>query len=317
MIAARHFMVQLAKWLLLVPALPLGCGLAAAEEACPGGVLGVAARVLRIEPAGAELTKRTSLGVDVAVTVGSYICFGEVLQLMQGARAAKSVVLDERGRPFELPALGRFERKSGSFAFAEAAVVYLGRALGGLSNLKQPPDIPPPTAARGGAAVAADTAFSVRPNRLLAGLPHQAITRDLPLILSWRDGREPYTCEAASGVGDRLWGGKVVESSSWCEVPGSVANVARWHARDEGGRAASWSVRYVEWRELPRPEWVLPGDTRPNASEQTAWAWWLWKSAGPEWRMQALAMLHSRVDQDWVAAYLRNQILSESAEFTP
>jgi hypothetical protein len=283
---------------------------------CSGGVFGIAAQVVRIVPVDGALFKRTVDGDDVRIGLDGLICSGDSLQLLAGGPVIK-VDLYVRGQRQTLTPPDRFVSSRGGLASASQALTFLADAIGGTASIKAPPEIPGPTATRGASAGPPSPALQIRTMRLLEELPRQNVTPDVMPLLSWREGAAPYACEAVSSEGDVVWKSPQPVTASWCELAPALGRSAQWLVRDARGRTSTWNIRFVERSTLPVPPWLGQRGERLASADHTAWAWWLWKNAGPAWRLQALAMLHEAAPEEWIAGYLRDQVLAESAAYSP
>ena len=288
-----------------------------AVKPCASGLFGVAAQIVRIEPAGGLASKRLASGQEELIGVDGLVCAGDTLELKRGGPVSK-VELYAQGQKKVLVSPDRFESKQGAISYAAQALTFVaGIARGAESIIKPPPDIPGPTAARGGNANTPAMVLQIRAMRLLRDLPRQSLTADVQPVLSWREGVEPYVCQAMSDLGDVVWQEPRPRVTSWCEMAPDLDQAAQLVVRDARGRTESWNIRRVAWSEVPRPEWIGTASNTLSSADRTAWAWWLWKVAGPAWRLQALAMLHEMAPKEFVAGYLRNQLLAESAQYAP
>ena len=287
-----------------------------AAKACPSGLFGVAAQIVRIEPAGALASKRLASGQEELIGADGLVCAGDTLELKPGGPVSK-VELYTQGQKKVLVSPDRFESKQGAISYAAQALKFVTDIVLGAESIKPPPDIPGPTAARGGNANTPSMVLQIRAMRFLHDLPRQSLTADVQPVLSWRDGVEPYVCQAMSDLGDVVWQEPRPGVTSWCEMALGQAQAAQLVVRDARGRTESWNIRRVTWSEVPRPEWIGRASEALSSADRTAWAWWLWKVAGPAWRLQALAMLHEMAPKEFVAGYLRNQLLAESAQYAP
>lgn len=288
---------------------------ASTPSPCYGSALAIAAQVASVEPRGAQLHKRTDWAADVPASVGDFICRGESVHLAVGGPVTRAELF-VNGEMRVLTAGSRFDAPTGLLAVGSGALSFLSRALEGLSTLRSPPDVPKPTAPRGGGGGDA-LDLPVKRNRLLDRLPRQSFVGGLPLIVSWRDGTGPYRCEATSGAGELLSTKDAEAQQSWCELSAPSGDLTQAHARDARGKAVSWGVRTVAWRDVPTPPWWTSSAVDGMPGDAIAWAWWLWTSAGPEWRLQALSMLHRDAERIWLAGYLRNIVLAEATEALP
>lgn len=285
---------------------------------CSSGAFGIAAQIVRIDPPGATATRLLANRQEAVVGLNDLICRGETLEFKGGT--ATRIELREGDRKVVRLASDPYTAENNFGQAAARAVDFIAGALRGIESLKPPPEMPEPTAiraARLSATTANTAALQIRAMRLLQGLPRQRIVTDTPLLLSWRDGVAPYHCEAVSSNGDLVWRGDNPSAASWCQIPAGLSHTTQIMVRDAGGRIASWNINPVAWRDVPRPDWIVGNAGLWPSADSTAWAWWLWKTAAPSWRLQALAMLNQQAGQQWIAGYLRDQLLAEAAEFAP
>ena len=287
-----------------------------AAAPCPAGLFGVAAQIVRIEPAGAQASKHLAAGQEEPIGVDGLICAGDTLELKPGGPVSM-VELYAQGQKKVLVAPDRFEARQGVISYATQALGFVSGITRGAESIKPPPDIPGPTAARGGDAGAPPMVLQIRAMRLLQDLPRQSLTVDTRPVLSWREGVEPYVCQAMSDFGDIVWQEPRPRNASWCEMTVQLSRATQLTVRDARGRTESWNIRLVAWADVPRPEWLRSAPDAMSSADRTAWAYWLWKVAGPSWRLQALAMLHAITPKEFLAGYLRDQLLAESAQYAP
>ncbi len=306
---------RIARALLAAAAVALPMAAAQAGEGCPASVFGVAAQIVRVEPPGKRAVKTLPDRQEVSVGVDDLICAGETLEF-RGGGATRIEIYVSGGRRELVPSQS-FRAEPGVLRFSSQALAFLANAAQGLSSIKSPPEIPRPTAVRGAAGAASAVALQIRAMRLLEDLPRQRLTPDAHPVLSWRDGVAPYECQAISEQGDTTWRADSAVSTSWCVMPAQVGPAVRLLVRDGKSRLVGWNVLRVSWTEVPRPDWIAADASALSPADRTAWAWWLWKSGGPPWRLQALAMLDELAPQEWVAGYLRDNVLAEASAFAP
>lgn len=301
--------------LLAAAAVALSMSAAQAADGCPSSVFGIAAQIVRIDPPGKHATKTLPNGQEVPVVVDGLICAGEALEFRAGGATRIEIYVNGSKKVLVPPQ--SFRADPGTLRFATQALNFLAGAVQGLSSIKPPPDVPLPTAARGGPGIAPPVPLQIRAMRLLEDLPRQSLTPDIHPVLSWRDGVEPYECQAMSELGDAVWHANHTVSASWCEMHPPLDRAVQLLVQDAKGRLVSWNIRRVSWADVPRPDWIAAGSPTLSSADRTAWAWWLWKTGGPPWRFQALAMLNELASQEWVAGYLRDNVLAESTRFSP
>jgi hypothetical protein len=280
---------------------------------CPAGLFGVVAQIVRVDPPGTMLSKRLVSGRDEPVGTNGVICAGESLDVSDKG-GLRSVEVYTGGRKEVLKPDVRFQRERGLLAHTASALNFLSDLIGGVAAIKPPPSVPVPTAVRG----AESTAPAATVVRALRGLrePQQKLVMGLAPVLGWRGGSGPYRCLALSDAAEEVASAVQPGTASWCAIEGDVSRAALLQVRDDFGKRESWNVTFVEEADVPRPAWL--GSTQRLAhADRTAWAVWLWKDAGPEWRLTALAMLHRLAPVEWVAGYARDSLLSESDTFAP
>ena len=208
-----------------------------------------------------------------------------------------------------------FHNTGGVVSAAQQSIGFASRVLGLAKDVRAPP-VPTTTAARGGA----DDAPSrpLRTLRALSDLPTQRLTSDVAPVLAWREGSLPYRCEARNDRGDTVASAAAPDThDAWCAFDRNAGGTVQLLVIDADSAQQSWDVGPARWTDVPKPAW-LASDARGLApGDRIAWALWLWKSAGPEWRIQALAMLNQLAPTTWAAGYARDCILAEMPNLTP
>ena len=301
--------------MLAAAAAALSMGTARAAEGCPSSVFGVAAQIVRIEPPDKQATKTLPDRREVPVGIDDLVCAGETLEFRSGGATRIDIYVNGARKVLVPPQ--SFRADPGTLRFSSQALTFLADALQGLSSIKSPPDIPRPTAVRGAPGLTPAVPLQIRAMRLLQDLPRQNLTLDTHPVLSWRDGVEPYECQAMSERGDAVLHADHAVSASWCVMPSQADQAVQLIVHDATARLVGWNICHVSWPEVPRPDWIAAGSPALSSADRTAWAWWLWKAGGPPWRLQALAMLNELAPQEWVAGYLRDNVLAESTGFAP
>lgn len=286
---------------------------AAAGAPCPGGLFSIRAMVTRVQPADASLFRRAAAGgAPVPLAVGGVLCEGDALEF--GPVAPTTVEIYEAGEVVTLDGRrGPYRVRSGARAVLAAASAYIGSAFGGLGDLALPQDRPRPTASRGDAADAEGASAPIRPVRPLRDLPRQRLSVEARPVLAWTGGTPPYACQALDADAEVRWSAGGLQTG-WCGADADPAHTARLVVRDARGSSAGWNVQPAAADAVPRPPW-LSGPAAPDAAlssaDRTAWAIWLWQSAGPEWRLQAVAMLDAQAGREWLARYFLDSVLGE------
>lgn len=298
-----------------VVALVFACGIDASRAdpqvpPCAGGWLSVQAMVTRISPGTAKVSKRAGAGPVTDLKVAGVLCEGESL-LFANAADGSLVELYEAGKVVVVEArYGSYTVKSGVHAALSAAASYVNAALSGASDLGPPPARPSPTGVRGDAASAQDAARQVRPILPLRGLPRQKVSVGARLIVGWRDGVAPYSCEVHDDDGP-ITSSRTSTSQGWCEMPADLRRAVRLVVRDGVGRSTGWNIAVITESQVPRPQWLPAGAGFAPGTDQTAWAIWLWQHGGPEWRLQALGMLNASAGSEFLAGYFVDRVLAE------
>ena len=217
---------------------------------CPAGLFGVAAQIVRIEPSGAQASKHLANGREEPVGVNGLICAGDSLEVRPGGPVSK-VELYAQGQKKVLVAPDRFEGRQGVISYVAQAASFVAGITRGAESLNPPPDIPGPTAARGGDASTPPMVLQIRAMRLVQDLPRQSLTADARPVLSWRDGIGPYECQAMSDFGDVIWQVRRSRDASWCEMALDLSHATQLTVRDARGRTESWNIRVVAWASVP------------------------------------------------------------------
>lgn len=283
-----------------------------AASICSAGLFGVVAQIVRVEPAGSMLSKRLTDGKVEQVTANDVICAGERLEVTRSG-GLRIVEIYTRGQKKEIVPIDSFEAPSGPLAYSADALSYLSGFIGGVNGIKPPPQIPLPTAVRGSAG-ASSLPTDLFALRSLKGLPRQKLVTGVAPLLSWRGGKGPYTCVALSDVGEVVWKAAIDGSHSWCLTSGGLTQAVQLQVRDAQGQRLRWNIAFVAPGDVPRPAWLSKGDV-VSPADGTAWAVWLWKSSGDEWRLHALAMLNQLAETEWSAGYLRDNLLAGFSAF--
>jgi hypothetical protein len=280
---------------------------------CPSGLFGVAAQIVKIEPRDASVELRRD-GVKTR-TIGQdgVICAGETLRVPENGAVRKIELYVPGGKRVLTPS-DTFESHQGPLRFAAQALDWLADAFPQLGSIRPPSDIPRSTAGRGPASTSASF-MQIHAMRLLDDLPTQSVAAGVQPVLSWRDGASPYTCQAVSTLGDPIWSGPRVDVESWCAIAPNLEKATQVLVRDSKDQVVSWNVRPVKWTDVPRPDWLPSRDDMLSNADRTAWAFWLWKRPDNGWRLQALGMLNALAGDEWVAGYIRDNLLAESENF--
>jgi len=283
--------------------------IAAAAPACKEGWFSIRARIVRIEPAGARVTVRPANGALHAAVLDERLCSGDTVENGTASR----LVLIEGGRPVEVGS--RSYVVGAGPAVPAAAAQYIAGVFDLVGGLR--PAVPRalPTGTRGGASEPA--AYErVRPLLALRDLPRQKLTADERVMLAWRGGAAPYRCQGFGDDTTQNWQ-SAPTPLGWCEVGGPLAATGRLTVDDGRGASTGWNLQRAAWNEVPRPPWAAGRSADLTAPERVAWAAWLWRSGGRDWRLQALAMLNTLSTTEPLAAELVDRIVDENLPVEP
>lgn len=303
---------MLRRWCVALGALGVAThpAVVAAPADCPGGLLGVAAQIVTIEPQGAALLRTNVKDQKVQAVAGQHLCHGESVAVPAAGQAV-SAVLHAGGQR-------RVLERGQSFSAVATSTVPNVQAVALLDSLQLPdgglriaPDVPEPRLVRSGGEGATGPALQLTTLRTLRSLPRQALTEDVAPVLAWREGVGPYTCNIVSVQGDVITSRSADERSSWCALPAGQTNATQLLVRESRGPSVTWNVRWVDWADVPRPRTLPSLSPTASAADRAAWALWLWREAPPAWRLQGLAMLHQLAPQAWLAGYARDLILAD------
>lgn len=298
--------------LMHAPALPAA---AAPNPPCPQGWLGIQAQVTRVSPASASLGRLPAGAHSVVpLSIGGVLCEGDTLQFP--AESGDAVVeIYEAGRIVSVDARkGPYKLKDGVRAKLSAAAAYINAALEGVGDLGLPQSRPQPTASRG--AAAAEASSPIRAVKPMRDLPRQRLSPDVRPVVGWLGGAGPYACLALDDDGEPLWKHAGIDNG-WCNYATDLARARRLIVRDAQGRSAGWNVAPASAEDVPRPPWLAAGATGLSQADSTAWGIWLWQSAGPEWRLQAIGMLDAASKSEWLARYFVDSVLGEAPVLAP
>jgi hypothetical protein len=288
----------------------------AEQPRCRETILGVGALVARVEPTGQTFFKQTADGRPERTGYPGVVCVGESV-VLPVAGPVRRVELYLGYRIEEVTPDRPFHNKGGVLAAARQAADFLVQALGAGRELRPPP-WPRVTESRGGPAEVGAAVRPLHALQALRDLPPQRMTPDTPPVLAWREGKGPYRCEARK---EGSWKATVSVTadaqSAWCVLPDDLKGAAQLLVVDGQAGRETWDVKSAEWTDVPRPAW-LPADPRAaSVADRTAWALWLWKNAGPTWKLQGLAMLNQLAPRFWAAAFARDSILAGVPSLLP
>jgi hypothetical protein len=293
-------MHKIATSLLLLFALANGQEGLGAADPCEGDWFDVQAQVILIEPVGSTLEKRSTKGIVSYLEANDVICSGDLVALPPHGSPTR-VVLYQSGRSIILLPGQSFANTVTLRRYSANAARFVRELMSGIGALKPAPGRPVETVTRGGGS-------KLRVTNPLDTGALQRLTLDMPIVSTWRDGLPPFTCSALTSAG-RVIAQTAVQQDAWCSLTGRLRNANTFVIRDAASAVLSWKIEKVSWKDVPRPEWL---SRRPVAEEKVAWALWLWVEGGPAWRLQALSMLSEGSSSQFLAAYMRDNILADS-----
>lgn len=287
----------------------------AGEAKCPGGWFSVQAIVMHISPADAEVLQRSAHSSPTRIAVNTMLCEGDTI-LFPKPNEATVVELYRTGEMVLVESSkGAYTIRGGTRDVSRAVRAYLDAAMDAVVNLDAPPPRTSPTASRGNL-TSSPAEEPIRTILPLRTLPRQLIAADTHPVVGWRGGMAPYACHALNESSEVIWTqGDVV--AGWCEFATTLLGAARIVVRDATGRSVGWNVAIVGWSNVPRPDWVPANASGLSAADVTAWAVWIWQTAGPEWRLQSLGMLNTAARTEWFANYFVDSVLAEAPPLRP
>lgn len=299
---------------LSLPALMAARPAAGAEPACEQGWLLVQAQVANVSPAGARAERLTPNRKRRQVHAGDLLCNGDTLIVPKDA----TVELNLAGRAVVVGGDKPSYVVEGGMASRRAAISeYLRLALGTIGSLPPPEERPQPTHGRGGESPGTGNALPLKPILYLDELPRQRLTPDLPVVVAWRNGDAPFSCETSDANDKIIWKSPPLAALS-CQVGTRAGSAARLVVRDARQRTEGWNLAPEQWSAVPRPDWIgASGGLRMASGDLSAWAIWLWQNGGEEWRLQALGMLNAAARNEWLASYFLDQALAEVPPLPP
>jgi hypothetical protein len=312
--SCRAFCRPLVAGALILLGLVAARPVAGVEPACEQGWLLVQAQVANVSPAGARAERLTPKRKRRLVHAGDLFCNGDTLIVPKGA----SVELNVAGRTVLVGGDTPSYVVEGGVASRRAAVSeYLRLAFGTIESLPPPEKRPQSTEGRGNRDPVAGGALPIKPILYLEELPRQRLTPDLPVVVAWRNGTPPFSCESSNANGDIVWKSPPIAAPS-CQVGTRAGSAARLVVRDARQRSEGWNLAPAQWSAVPRPDWIgASGGLHMPSGDLGAWAIWLWQDGGDEWRLQALGMLNAAARNEWLASYFLDQVLAEVPPLPP
>jgi hypothetical protein len=284
----------------------------AVEAPCADGWLAVHADLVRAMPASAPVLRIEASGKQTEIFDGQTLCEGDTVvlepplqyvEMRQGGRITKVSVGEHR---WTVPQ---------GLKVATAAVgEYIRLTMDALTVFSPPASRPRATSVRGSEP---ETQAPARAVRFLDSGEPAHVTADRPVIVAWRNGTPPFACVADS------WRQVSPETGTarWCEFPVPPPHhqlTSIGMAGGEGGPGVHWKIDQHAWRDVPRPDWIVHENGPPaSATDEMAWALWLWQHAPAEWRLQSLAMLDDAARTEWLAGSILDSILNENSPMLP
>jgi hypothetical protein len=299
--------------LVAAPFLLISSPASADPPLCPG-FFGVRAMVLRIEPPGATPRKQRVDGGGTPIKVDDLLCVGESLILPEGG-AVQKVVLYSAGRAITITPGHPYLASGGMSAYALKALAFLSSVVDGVENLTPPAEEATGTHSR----QIPSEAHPLASIASLHGLPPQRLVAGTNPVVGWRGGVAPFACRAVNDTGTAV-GSAQAGAAHRCTFSAGVAGASRLIAVDSASGVEGWRLGdRAAWPEVPRPPWIPSalGAKNLTSADATAWALWVWMTAGTQWRLQALSMLDGLADAEWMAGYLRDAILAEDPRVSP
>lgn len=282
---------------------------------CPESFLGVRALVAKIEPAGQTFAKQLANGSQETVGLSGVVCVGESVVLPSNGLVRRVELYVGWGIEVVTPKRA-FRNEGGVIAAMGQAASFLSQTLGIARDLRAPRR-PTATHSRGPEQKGAPVG-QVRALAGLKDLPIQRLTSDTAPVIAWRDGKGPYECEARDNRGERTWSAKAGPTdAAWCAFGAELRGAIQLLVIDAAAGRESWDIQRASWPEVPRPEWVGKETRTLSSADRAAWALWLWKEGGREWRLQALGMLNQLAPALWAAGYARDGILNGELHLVP
>jgi len=287
---------------------------------CTSELLRIVASITRIDPANstASIQKGTSIRegrVRDCVNAGETVVLKDKSQKVELLVRGKLVLVSHDTTPD-----GLYRVPAGAFdAVSTGASAWLSGFMDINRIMASPAQRPRPTYIPRGSESGEPAKVSPKPLSrvsLLSRLPTQLIASGSVLLLSWNDGTGPWTCRATA-QGQRPVGESVSTTDNWwCGLRVEGSTPVRVIVEDALEQRLSWDIEVVSESRIPRPDWIAKPD-QISAADRAAWALWLWSSAGPEWRLQALGMLNVSAEGSWLGGHAASSLLSDVPVIQP
>lgn len=282
---------------------------------CSSDLLSVVASIYRIEPPNLPVNVQSAKGAQIETRkIHDCLRAGEILTLQDKAQKVELFIKNNfvritAGKPFN----GTYKVPEG-VPFSDKASAYIKAAVELFSITSSPLRTPTATGISRGDSdndLLPSPRQPLRNIQTLRNLPTQQIASNTTAVLSWREGDGPWTCEGLAQDGATVTESESV-SRGWCVIPKTERPLVRLLVKDARGDKIGWNVSTVSSAAIPRPEWINQPEETLSSADHTAWAIWVWRSAGPQWRLQALSMLNENSESSWLAGYVLNGILNDA-----
>lgn len=284
---------------------------------CSSGLLGVVASIYRIVPPDLPVNvQRTKEAQIEKRNIRACLKGGEILTLQNRAQKVQLLVNGKFVWITAGPSFRGSYKVPESVSISEKAANFIN-GIGELASITSVPfRTPTPTGISRGDSDD-DNNLEPRPRqpleniRTLRNLPTQQIASNAAVVLSWREGDGPWKCEGLDQDRATVTESQPV-SSGWCVLSIVQRPPVTLSVKDARGDQIAWNVTMVSPAAVPRPEWITQPETTLSPADRTAWAIWVWRSAGPQWRLQALSMINETSGSSWLAGYVLNSILNDA-----
>jgi hypothetical protein len=290
-----------------------------AAAACGTSLLRTTASIDFIDPDGGTVIVRHNGSAPRKVPTGACLVPGDVVFLPSDVKLARVFVGDRllELRPDQDPypvqgGVGRVTRRMAAY-FSDLAAV-----LGG----EPTPDLPRPTASR---ALDLGQRGSTNPQPIPAlrvgNVPQEIPGKGLvnTLIVAWDAKAGRSHCDLRAN--GRASTESAETTSPWCavELGESMTDGTLQVSFDDPQIESDlrWQIKRVEPAKIPRPDWLKTDPATLEPAEIVSWGVWLYREAGPEWRLAGLAMLYSHRESSWIAARAYRMMLTNEPRLGP
>jgi hypothetical protein len=285
---------------------------AMAAASCNRSPLKISASIEFINPDDATLTVRHAGMADRRARVGDCLIAGDLVIVPATVKLAK-VFTNERLIRLQADT-PPYRVTGGMMRIADQAATYLASVVHALSS-EPAPDLPSATASRSFGDPPAN------PLRAIAGL-NVAGTQRIPgsveqIVVAWQPiAAAPHCALRTARVAVEASPAGVEASpaaaESWCalRVPdGMTEGIVSIDATDPSA-SIQWKVVRAADGDVPRPPWLERDSGEPSKAERAVWGLWLYREAGPEWRLAGLSMLAADRAASWATARAMRAIIA-------